>query len=151
MPHLRLTATALAATGAIVMLTGCIGFSQSDLDKARAEGAASASVTQTTTTPIPTVTTTPIPTVTETATPTATATANAAPSGSTACSSTISVNGSTTCPFAQNVADAYLSEGGGNRSVSAYSPITNQWYTMSCTAGVTTVCKGGNNAVVYIR
>lgn len=148
MRRLRLTAIALTATASVVMLTGCIGVSQDDLDKARAEGAASASQEQSAATPVPTVAQSPAPSPSTT---TSSSTAQRAPAGSTECSSTISVNGSTSCSFAQNVADAYLSEGGGNRSVSAYSPITNQWYTMSCTGGVTTVCKGGNNAVVYLR
>jgi hypothetical protein len=32
-----------------------------------------------------------------------------------------------------------------------YSPVTGRSYTMTCVAGIPSVCRGGNNAVVYIR
>jgi hypothetical protein len=70
--------------------------------------------------------------------------------GPSSCGGGISVNASTTCPFAQNVAEEYRSSGGAS-SIEVYSPVTKQTYTMSCSGGVPTVCRGGNNAVVYIR
>ncbi len=70
--------------------------------------------------------------------------------GTTDCGSGLSVNSVTTCPFARNVRDAY--EGSGGSSViDVYSPVTKITYTMTCTGGVPTVCRGGNGAIVYIR
>jgi hypothetical protein len=61
----------------------------------------------------------------------------------------ISVNADTSCPFAENVESAWESSGGAG-SVTAYSPVTGQAYTMSCTASGTgyEVCTGGDNAWV---
>jgi Flp pilus assembly protein TadG len=73
-----------------------------------------------------------------------------APQG-TSCGSNVSAGPNTTCPFALNVADEYLTEGGGTISIVMYSPVTGLDYTMSCVAGVPSICRGGNNAVVYIR
>lgn len=70
-------------------------------------------------------------------------------SGGGSCGGGVSVGPNTSCPFALNVAEAYAEDGGP--SVVAYSPVTNQTYTMTCSsngAGVT--CRGGNQAVVYI-
>lgn len=67
------------------------------------------------------------------------------------CGGNLSVGSNTTCPFAQNVQSAWYAAGGGTVTVEAYSPVTNRYYTMFCSAGVPTVCRGGNNAVVYIR
>lgn len=70
--------------------------------------------------------------------------------GSTACGDGLSVNSVTSCPFARNVKDAY--EGGGGAAViDVYSPVTKRTYTMDCTDGVPTICRGGNGAIVYIR
>lgn len=74
----------------------------------------------------------------------------APPSSRTACGDSISAGPNTTCSFARNVVDAYR-ESGGSSSIEVYSPVTGETYTMSCTAGVTTVCSGGNNATVYFR
>lgn len=76
----------------------------------------------------------------------------AAPPG-TSCGNNLSVNSATTCQFAQRVYSDWLSAGGGSASFYSYSPVTQTSYWMSCTQGVTTVCRGGinNNAVVYIR
>ena len=55
----------------------------------------------------------------------------------------------TSCPFAQNVRDAYNAAPGTTASVRVFSPVTGQTYTMSCAAagrGVT--CSGANNASV---
>jgi hypothetical protein len=69
----------------------------------------------------------------------------------TSCGGSLSVGSNTTCPFAENVRSAWYSAGGGSVVVSAYSPVTGRYYTMTCVAGVPTICRGGNNAVVYIR
>ncbi len=66
------------------------------------------------------------------------------------CGDGLSVNNHTSCPFARAVRDAYESSG-GEATVVAYSPVTNQAYTMTCTSGIPTVCRGGNDAVVAIR
>lgn len=72
-------------------------------------------------------------------------------SSGSACGGNVSAGANTSCAFAQNVASEYFSVGGGNTSVSVYSPVTHQTYVMTCTAGAPTVCRGGNNASVYIR
>jgi hypothetical protein len=69
----------------------------------------------------------------------------------TACDSNVSAGPDTSCPFALNVAQAYQASGGGNSTISAFSPVTGLNYTMTCTSGSPTVCTGGNNAIVYIH
>jgi len=63
----------------------------------------------------------------------------------------------TTCAFADNVHDAWLSQRGN--PVIAYSPVTGQFYSMTCVPGQATVsgihvdgwiCLGGNNAQVVL-
>lgn len=71
-------------------------------------------------------------------------------SASTSCGGGISVNSATSCAFGINVAAEYQ-YGGGSGTVRAYSPVTKQTYTMTCTGQVPVVCTGGNNAVVTIR
>lgn len=76
------------------------------------------------------------------------------PAGTVNCSSEVGVvGGVTSCDFAYNVRRAYLDAGpkGEARTVTAYSPVTNQGYSMACApeSGVV-VCRGGNNAVVVI-
>ena len=60
----------------------------------------------------------------------------------------------TSCPFAEEVRRAYASDGpksSQQRVVNAFSPVTGQNYTMTCTAnGGLVTCVGGNNAVVYL-
>lgn len=59
----------------------------------------------------------------------------------------------TTCPFARSVRDAYLGAGhiGGAATIEADSPVTGQTYTMRCNGtDEFVVCRGGNNAVVYL-
>lgn len=75
--------------------------------------------------------------------------AQSASSGS-SCGGGLSVNSVTSCPFAQNVAEAYRGSGGAS-SIDVYSPVTGTTYTMSCGGGVPVVCTGGNGAAVYIR
>ena len=49
-----------------------------------------------------------------------------------------------------NVAGEYGSNPGAS-SISAYSPVTGQMYTLSCSpSGSGTVCSGGNGASVFI-
>jgi hypothetical protein len=69
----------------------------------------------------------------------------------TRCSDRVSAGANTSCAFALTVESAFYNWGGGNRALEVYSPVTGLWYTMHCQAGVPTVCRGGNNAVVYIR
>jgi hypothetical protein len=75
-------------------------------------------------------------------------TSTPASGGGTSCGGGLSVGPNTTCAFARNVREAYLSSGRSS-PVSVYSPVTGQTYSMSCTSGATTVCTGGNNASVY--
>lgn len=58
----------------------------------------------------------------------------------------------TSCEFAVSVWAEYLLAGGngGPMVVEAYSPVTGEVYTMSCSGGDVVTCTGGNNAVVYI-
>jgi hypothetical protein len=69
----------------------------------------------------------------------------------TSCGGNLSVSRNTSCAFAANVRAAFYAGGGGTRSVEAYSPVTGRYYTMRCVAGIPSVCRGGINAVVYIR
>lgn len=69
----------------------------------------------------------------------------------TPCGGVVSAGPTTSCAFAINVANSYLRSGGGHTTVDTYSPVTGQWYMMTCTPGVPTVCRGGKAAVVYIR
>jgi hypothetical protein len=75
--------------------------------------------------------------------------AHAAPTGGgqTSCGGGLSVGPDTTCAFAENVYQAYLSQGSGY--VTAYSPVTQLSYTMYCSGSTPVVCTGGNNASVY--
>lgn len=71
-------------------------------------------------------------------------------SGSADCGGGVSVNANTSCPFGLNVADAYRASG-GETVIEVFSPVTDRTYTMTCTGSSPVVCRGGNNAVVYIR
>jgi hypothetical protein len=66
------------------------------------------------------------------------------------CGSGLYAGPNTSCPFAQDVQDAYYQAGGnGVLSVDAYSPVTERSYVMYCTpAGDGTTCSGGINASV---
>lgn len=70
--------------------------------------------------------------------------------GTKPCGPGLAVGPATTCEFAGNVKKAYEASGGGDTTVSAYSPVTGSTYSMRCTAGTTHVCTGGNEASVYI-
>jgi hypothetical protein len=69
---------------------------------------------------------------------------------SSSCGGGLSVNSVTSCPFAQNVAEAYRGSGGAS-VIDVYSPVTRTTYTMSCSGGAPVVCTGGSGAKVYIR
>lgn len=58
--------------------------------------------------------------------------------------------GPTSCPFAVNVRNAFMSHGTG--TVVVYSPVTGENYSMDCERwGTTVTCSGiGNNAQVEI-
>lgn len=71
------------------------------------------------------------------------------PSVRESCGGELEVNSYTTCPFAENVRDAYFSEVvSGSGYVEAWSPVTEEFYAMSC-SGSPHECTGGNNAAVY--
>jgi hypothetical protein len=70
--------------------------------------------------------------------------------GPSSCGGGLSVGPNTTCGFAVNVEADYYSEiGSGSGSVYSYSPTTERYYTMYCSAGAPHVCTGGNDASVY--
>jgi hypothetical protein len=71
--------------------------------------------------------------------------------GVASCSTSVSVGADTSCPFALNVESAWHLGGDGTAPFDVTSPVTKQSYSMQCVAGVPTVCRGGNKAVVYIR
>ena len=67
------------------------------------------------------------------------------------CGDGVQVGPNTSCSFAMNVAG----EKGSNpdaTTISAYSPVTGQNYTMTCApwSGGGTLCSGGNGALVYL-
>ena len=70
------------------------------------------------------------------------------------CGGSVSGNGVTSCPFAQNVFQAYAAayQSDTNQpasSVTAYSPVTNKTYSMFCqTNGVTVDCTGAKGALI---
>ena len=80
---------------------------------------------------------------------------NAAPAappstaGGTDCGGGLHAGPNTSCPFAQNVRDAYNEAPGARASVRVFSPVTDQTYTMTCApAGNGVTCSGANNASV---
>ncbi len=82
---------------------------------------------------------------------TSSATGGAVPATASSCGGGVSAGPNTTCAFAVNTATAYFRANGGSPTVSVYSPVTQRTYTMTCTAGAPTVCRGGDNATVFIR
>lgn len=68
----------------------------------------------------------------------------------TACGDGIYAGANTSCAFAMNVVGEYGSNPGAS-TIEAYSPVTGQYYLMSCgtAANGGHVCTGGNNAAVY--
>lgn len=148
------------AIGVSLLLSGCSTTSQSELDKAKAAGASEEAAQQSTSAQQEAQAKLAaevqklkeqLAAKTATATPSTASPAQPAQPAGTSCGSNVSAGANTTCVFALNVAAEYLTQGGGTRTVDVYSPVTNQYYSMNCVAGVPTVCRGGNNAVVYIR
>lgn len=137
------------------LVAGIIWWSQS---KSSSSSGATVTTTTTQTTTSDQATTTS-PTVAVTVTTTTTTQAPDWPAGVTAtCSSSVAVNPNASCPFAINVANAVtktLAGGhiapGNSISVRAYSPARDDFYTMNCTEDVVVLCRGGDNASVYIR
>lgn len=70
------------------------------------------------------------------------------PANAVSCTPTIYVGPKTSCPFARDVADKWKSS--GDTVIEAHSPVTGVTYTMTCTGSEPVVCRGGNNAVVYL-
>lgn len=154
--------------GLSLLLSGCSRTSQSDIEKAKAVGASeeaakqkqksleeeqarlAAEVKRLQAEAAKAKTATANPTVTKTVQG-QTGQGQTGTSQGTSCGGNLSAGPNTTCAFAVNVRDAFYAAGGGNVTVDVYSPVTGKYYTMSCAAGVPSVCRGGNNAVVYIR
>jgi len=154
------------AIGASLLLSGCARTSQSDLAKAKAAGASEAAAKQKETAlqeeqarlaaevkrlqeeaaKAKTQAATPAPS----SAPAVAPVAPVAPRGA-SCGGNVSVGANTSCSFAFNVSSALRAAGGGSKTLNVYSPTTGKFYTMTCVAGIPTVCRGGNNAVVYIR
>jgi hypothetical protein len=73
------------------------------------------------------------------------------------CGGGLYVNGNTSCPFAHNVARQWRSadpqgaaSGAESWVINAWSPVTNQNYTMTCLReGDAVICRGGNDAAVF--
>ena len=67
------------------------------------------------------------------------------------CANGVGASSATSCEFAFNVAGVYASNP-GSISIQAFSPVTGQDYVMTCSAwsGGGTVCRGGNDAAVFI-
>lgn len=82
-------------------------------------------------------------------TTTSTGSTSGSTGATTSCGSGIGAGANTSCAFAQNVANAYY-DSGGQTTLDVYSPTTGQTYTMTCTPGSPTICRGGNNASVYV-
>ena len=72
------------------------------------------------------------------------------PAGATThCGGTVFAGPDTSCPFAENVANAYVNANGyGNTTVTAASPVNGQTYSMQCTGESPVTCTGGANALV---
>lgn len=73
------------------------------------------------------------------------------PDRDTICSSSVGAVGTTSCPFALQVAAAIPPGAQGDYEVEAHSPVTGKDYTMKCKTQETyTVCTGGIAAEVHI-
>ena len=66
--------------------------------------------------------------------------------GAASCGAGLETGSRTSCAFAENVRTAYLQHGPG--TVTAYSSVTRRTYAMTCSAGATVVCSGGDDAWV---
>ncbi len=153
------TLLAIAVVGLAVLLAGVIGylFSTTMSTPKAADATTSPTPTATPTTPKPTPTTTvtkvaPQPTVTVTEQGPDNSNNGGGNSGGKDCGSSVTAVGPTSCPFALAVSEAYSNSGGSSYLPSVYSPVTGQYYSMTCDRSVYPVrCEGGNDAVVLIR
>jgi hypothetical protein len=154
----------LLAIGASLLLSGCARTSQSDIDKAKAQGAAEEAAKQKQASVEADVqklkedlakaqaSASASSAATQKAAPQTAAPPAPAPAAKvTSCGGNLSVGANTSCSFAVNVEAAFYAAGGGTSTIEVYSPVTAKYYTMRCMAGIPSVCRGGNNAVVYIR
>jgi len=149
------------AIGASLVLAGCgSSTSQSELDKAKAAGASEEAAKQkqaSVDAKIKQLEEDLAKAKTQGVTPSQSAAPGPAPqtlapaARGASCGGNLSVGANTSCAFAAYVEAALSDAGGGSKTLSVYSPTTGKYYTMTCVAGVPTVCRGGNNAVVYIR
>jgi hypothetical protein len=86
-------------------------------------------------------------TTTQTVTSPSSPTVAPAASGGTSCGGGLIAGPNTSCPFAENVRAAWDQAPGNVATVTAYSPVTSQTYTMSCApAGDGITCSGANDA-----
>jgi hypothetical protein len=72
-------------------------------------------------------------------------------SATASCGQGVFVGPDTSCPFALNVMQAYVNSNAPSNqtsTITAESPVTDQTYTMQCSAGLPFVCRGGTNAFV---
>ena len=75
--------------------------------------------------------------------------AGGVPSSAESCGSGVyAESGTTSCAFALNVASDYFSS--ASNTFESFSPATGEVYTMTCSGSPVAVCRGGNNAAVYI-
>jgi len=150
----------LLAIGASLLLSGCARTSQSDIEKAKAQGASEEAAKQKQASVDADIQKLKDDLAKAQASASSAATQKAAPqtaappapaAKTTSCGGNLSVGPNTSCSFAANVEAEFYAAGGGTSTIEVYSPVTARYYTMKCVAGIPSVCRGGNNAVVYIR
>lgn len=125
------------------------------------ESTASASITPTTPTAPVTQTVTPRPTVTVTkkpkVTPRPTVTVTKEPdpvetqeqSSAIDCGNDIWADGTASCPFAGNVAQAWYDSGGASTLYDVYSPVTDQYYDLDCWGSQPVTCTVGRAIIFF--
>ena len=70
--------------------------------------------------------------------------------GNANCGNGITTGPHTSCPFAENVRSTYFAQGGGNITITAFSPVTGHSYTMTCIVGEGIhACTGPQDIAVY--
>jgi hypothetical protein len=162
--HVLRRPAAVLAIAVSLLLSGCGGASDADLAKAKAAGASEQAAQQKEKTQrddqaklvaeVKKLQNDAAAAKKQAATAAAAAATKAATAATqaqgTSCGNNLSVGTNTSCAFAQQVETSYYSWGAGT-NFTVWSPVTSQWYTMNCTAGLPIVCRGGNNALVYIR
>ena len=148
---------------AIAAISLCVSFVVLGIIVAMSSGGGTTSsnspgaITTATTTAVTPTTTVATPTTTPSTTPMTSSTAGnptSSPGNLTACDQNISAGPVTSCPFAENVFVAYSKDYTANgeqssNTITAYSPVTHQSYSMDCTNdGKIVNCTGGNNSFV---